>query len=371
MKIVTAFDSFKGCMTAYEACKAAEASIKKVNQNAQIINLPMSDGGEGLVECIAHALPLTVHQVKVHGPLMTPVTTCYAISPDKKTAYMEMAQAAGLTLVPKEKRNPMLTTTYGVGEMILDAISKGCDHIIIGIGGSATCDGGKGMVDCLKEAAARNNAVSETAFIEATAKEAVIKGIRVTIASDVNNPLCGENGAAHVFGPQKGATPEQVTMLDQRLRQFAIDTANAGIAPLSLMDAPGAGAAGGLGFALMAYLKATMRSGIGLLLDLIEFDKKISNADIILTGEGKSDRQTLMGKVAAGVLARAQKQGIPCYLISGQIEDKAELLKAGFADCISINENDSRPLEQLLQKSTAIKNISNTISQLDWYQKIQ
>lgn len=353
MKIVTAFDSFKGCMTAAQACCAAQEGIRQEYPHAQVVNIPLSDGGEGLIECISQVLPVSMREVTVHGPLMMPVTARYAISTDGETAYMEMAQAAGLTLVPLDKRNPMLTTTYGVGEMILDAVSNGCRHIIMGIGGSATCDGGMGMVDCLQEKGIIG-----------------LQEFHVTVASDVSNPLCGELGAAHVFGPQKGATPEQVILLDERLRLFAAETAKRGTAPLDLMDKPGAGAAGGLGYGLMAYLNARICSGIELVLDTLDFDSRISGADLVITGEGKSDRQTLMGKVAAGVLAHTQKHGIQCALLSGQIEDQAELLAAGFAKVRSIHEGDNRPNSELMKRTVSMQNIASSVkmilSQLDY-----
>lgn len=354
MKIVNAFDSFKGCMTAIEACHVAQAGILQAFPQAQVINLPMSDGGEGLVDCLSQVLPVQMRRVQVHGPLHDPVIAQYAISKQPATAYMEMAQAAGLTLVPPERRNPMLTTTYGVGEMILDAVANNCNRIIIGIGGSATCDGGKGMVDFFRDKGLLNN----------DGKVKFAHDVEIIIASDVNNPLCGINGAAHVFAPQKGATPQQVEQLDRQLYQFALQTASNGTAPLELMERPGAGAAGGLGFGLMAYTNATMRSGIDLVLDTLDFDRCISGADLVITGEGKSDRQTLMGKVAAGVLARALSQGIPCALLSGQIEDRAALLSAGFTSVSSIHESDPRPLSELMQKSVSMNNLAASIQAL-------
>ena len=350
MKIITAFDSFKGCMTASEACSAAEEGLLMAHKDAVCISLPMSDGGEGLVNCIAQVLPVDMIAVDVCGPMRDRVTAHYAISNDGKTAYMEMAEAAGLTLVPKTQRNPMIATTYGVGEMILDAAKRNCQKIVMGIGGSATCDGGRGMVECFSEC---DEEVKEK-----------LANIEFLVASDVTNPLCGENGAARIFAPQKGATAEQVKLLDRQLLEFARKTADAGIAPISVMDSPGAGAAGGLGYALMAYVHATLSPGINLVLDLLDFDNQISDADFIITGEGKSDRQTLMGKVAAGVLARAQKLGKPCHLLSGQIEDRPALLNAGFSSVHSIHECDERPLEILMGKEISRENIVKSCSRL-------
>lgn len=337
MKIICAFDSFKGCMTAREACRAAASGLRERYPDAEIVCLPMSDGGEGMVDCIAEAVGAKMVSVRVHDPLMQPIEAQYALSADGRTAYMEMAAASGLTLVPKDRRNPMLTTTYGVGEMILDAVERGCRRIVMGIGGSATCDGGKGMIDCLEGRLPLH--------------------VEVVVASDVTNPLYDPNGAAYVFAPQKGATPEQVRLLDERLHAFARETEEKGIAHPTLAEHPGAGAAGGLGYGLMAYFGATLQSGIDLVLNTIDFDEQIKDADFVLTGEGKSDRQTLMGKVPQGVLTRAGHQGIPVHLLSGAIEDAAELTEAGFASVHSINENDNRPLGVLMQKDVAAENM--------------
>lgn len=350
MKIICAFDSFKGCMTAREACEAAAAGLRRSYYTShgrypaddEIVCLPMSDGGEGMVSCIAEAVGATSVCVAVHDPLMQMTEARYAVSADGTTAYMEMAAASGLTLVPRERRNPLLTTTYGVGDMILDAVGRGCRKIVMGIGGSATCDGGEGMVECLEGR--------------------LPLPIEVIVASDVDNPLYGQNGAAYVFAPQKGATPSQVRILDERLRRFARSTEAKGLALPSLADHPGAGAAGGLGYALMAYLGAQLRPGIELLLDTVRFDAQIKGADLVLTGEGKSDRQTLMGKVAVGVLRRARQQGIPVHLLSGAIEDAAALRTAGFASVRSINENDGRPLEVLMQREVAMENMERATS---------
>lgn len=369
MKIITAFDSFKGCMSAQEACHAAAAGLQERYPDAEVVCLPMSDGGEGMVECIAETLDVEMITVKVHDPLMQEIKAKYAVSfsssnstnQEQKTAYMEMAAASGLTLVPMEKRNPMITTTYGVGEMILDAIRRGCTKIIMGIGGSATCDGGQGMIECLRP------------HLPLPAE--------VIVASDVSNPLYGHDGAAYVFAPQKGATPEQVILLDQRLRDFARETESAGIASPELVNYPGAGAAGGLGYGLMAYLHAKLTSGVDLLLDAIHFDQQIADADLVLTGEGKTDGQTLYNiikednidqesgteapkKVPMGVLARAKRLSIPCTLLSGAIEDSQELLLAGFSEVRSINEGDNRPIEELMRKENAMENMHRICLQI-------
>ena len=345
MKIVLAFDSFKGCITAQEACHTAAMAIREVLPHSEVVECPLSDGGEGLVECVEKRLNVKrIHQ-KAHDPLMNIIDASYVISYDGKTAYMEMAATSGLTLVPEDKRNPMLTTTYGVGDMIIDAAKRGCKEIVMGIGGSATCDGGRGMIQCLTD----NGYPLPSSLLP-----------HITVASDVTNPLYGELGASYVFAPQKGATPEQVKTLDERLREFAKQTEALGHAHPSLALHPGAGAAGGLGYGLMAYLKAEMKSGIDIVLSISAFDETITDASLIITGEGKSDSQTLMGKVPYGVLKHAKEHNIPVWLISGGIENEG-LLAQHFDMVKSINEGDTRPLSMLLQSSIAKENLRKTI----------
>ena len=356
MKILVCFDSFKGCLTAREACWAARTGIEQCRPEAEVLCLPMSDGGEGLVECLQEALDTPCVEMKVHGPLMEPRTARYLVSKDGETAYMEMAEACGLPLVPPAKRNPMLTTTYGVGEMLLDAVGRGCRHIIMGIGGSATCDGGEGMVRAL-----------EGHLQEGLGKDGCLidgKPVNVTVASDVTNPLYGPQGASYVFSPQKGATAEQVKLLDERLREFASKTELAGVAHPDLAWHPGAGAAGGLGYALMAYLKAELCPGIDLVLGHLGFDRHLDGTDLVLTGEGKSDVQTLMGKVPDGVMRRATRRGVPVFLLSGRVENVQELLEAGFAKVVSINQGDDRELEELMNPEVARDNLSRAVGRL-------
>lgn len=340
MKYIVAFDSFKGCMTANDACRAAQEGLLLHYPNAEVVCMPLSDGGEGMTDCLAACLDVKKTSVMVHDPLMRTRMASYLLSVDGKTAYMEMAATSGLTLISPEERNPLMTTTYGVGEMILDAQRRGCTNIIIGIGGSATCDGGKGMVECLRDYLPLD--------------------IKVTVASDVNNPLYGPEGAAYVFAPQKGASPEECDILDARLHAFADETVRNGYCDASVAMRAGTGAAGGLGYALMAYLGAEMTSGIDLMLDIIGFDEAMNNADMIITGEGKSDRQTLMGKVPMGVLQRAKQRGVPVRLYSGAIEDEQLLLNAGFADICAISDENA-PLAEQLHRPKAMKNLKEKI----------
>lgn len=348
MKIVLAFDSFKGCMTAEEACRTAASAIHEVLPQAEVVECPLSDGGEGLVDCVEKMLCVKRVYLKAHDPLMNIIDASYVVSSDGKTAYMEMAATSGLTLVPQNKHNPMLTTTYGVGDMIMDAARRGCKEIVMGIGGSATCDGGRGMIQCLKD----NGYALPSPQLP-----------HITVASDVTNPLYGELGAAYVFAPQKGATPEQVKLLDERLREFAKETETLGLANSDLALYPGAGAAGGLGYGLMAYLKAELKSGIEIILFISAFDDAINGASLIITGEGKSDAQTLMGKVPHGVLKHGKEHDIPVWLMSGGIENE-DLLTRHFDVVMSINEGDERPLVTLLQPDVAKGNLRETVKQL-------
>lgn len=346
LKFVLAFDSFKGCISAQEACDAAADGIHSAFPKAEVVKLPLSDGGEGLVECIRRMLPTVDIALNVHGPLMDAVRCSYAMSPDGKTAYMEMAVASGLTLVPEDRRNPLDATTYGVGEMIAHAVGRGCERIVMGIGGSATCDAGEGMLKALSDHDCLNTSC------------------RFVVACDVSNPLYGENGAAYVFAPQKGATPEQVVILDNRLRAFAHRTGKAGMASPDMSFRPGAGAAGGLGYAFLTYLNAELRSGIDIMLDIARFDEMIQDADIVITGEGRSDAQTMMGKVPCGVRKRCMKAAVPIWLLSGSIDDTGSVLSSHFNRVHSINERDSRPLTQLLLPQVAKENISRTVKRL-------
>lgn len=346
LKFVLAFDSFKGCISAQEACNAAADGIHSAFPKAEVVKLPLSDGGEGLVECVRRMLPTVDIALNVHGPLMDAVRCSYAMSLDGKTAYMEMAAASGLTLVPEDRRNPLDATTYGVGEMIAHAVGRGCERIVMGIGGSATCDAGEGMLKALSDHDCLNTSC------------------RFVVACDVSNPLYGENGAAYVFAPQKGATPEQVVILDNRLRAFANRTEKAGMASPDMSFQPGAGAAGGLGYAFLTYLNAELRSGIDIMLDIARFDEMIQDADIVITGEGRSDAQTMMGKVPCGVRKRCMKAAVPIWLLSGSINDTGSVLSSHFNRVHSINERDSRPLTQLLLPQVAKENISRTVKRL-------
>lgn len=353
MKIILAFDSYKDCISATQACQTAERALRQRWPEAEIVQIPLSDGGEGLVHSVRQCTDTHTVTLQAHGPLMEEITAQYALSADGTTAYMEMAATSGLPLVPPSRRNPMHTTTYGVGEMLIHATRRGCQHIVMGIGGSATCDGGRGMLQALAQHFGTTIHQSRQWPLPP-----------ITVACDVSNPLYGPLGAAHVFAPQKGASPDEVNLLDHQLRQWARDTEAAGLATPSLTDHPGAGAAGGLGYGLMAYLSATLMSGIDIVLDITHFDELIQGADLVITGEGRSDCQTLMGKVPHGVLRRCQPLGIPVCLLSGTIDDPDAILSSHFHRVQSINAGDTRPLSTLLRPDVAQENLARTIREM-------
>lgn len=348
MKIVLAIDSFKGCLTSVEANQAAAEGIRAVRPDAEVVQVAVSDGGEGFLEAFHAAIGGEMVTIGVRDPLMRRISARYLLKGD--TAVIEMAQACGLTLLSADERNPLLATSYGVGLLVADAVRRGARHIIVGLGGSATSDAGIGMIRALIDAFAPHGTWDDVQ---------ALRPVRFTIASDVQNPLCGANGAAHVFAPQKGATPEMVSRLDARARRFAeVSARHFGY---DRSQQPGAGAAGGLGYAFLQYLDADCQPGIRLLLDALHFRELISDATLIVTGEGSADRQTLMGKLPIGILQ--QSHGIPVALIAGRISDRDRLLRAGFAKVKCINPA-GLPQEVAMQSSIACRNIAETVSQL-------
>ena len=377
-KVIVAIDSFKGCLTSAEANQAASEGIIDKMPEAQIVQVPVSDGGEGFMEAFQAAMGGSIVEVNVKDPLMRTIVAQYLLQGD--TAVIEIAKASGLTLLSSEERNPMVATSYGTGQLVVDAVRKGCKHIIVGLGGSATSDCGIGMLRAIIDSLTSGRACSRSAIesssdcsrsIAAFARGESWDNVRelddvhFTIATDVTNPLCGENGAAFVFGPQKFAqpkttTPEMVEALDARAKRFA--EASAKHLGRDCQNKPGAGAAGGLGYAFLQYMNADCRSGIDLLLDSIHFDDLLQDAAFVITGEGSADRQTLMGKLPFGILQRAQKHHVPVMLIAGRIADEQLLLDAGFSRVACINP-PNLPLEIALQPATAKENISRAIAQ--------
>ena len=363
-KIIVAIDSFKGCLTSAEANQAASDGILQRMPEAKVVQVPVSDGGEGFLEAFKAAMGGEIVEVNVKDPLMRPIVAQYLIQGD--TAVIEIVKASGLTLLKPEERNPMIATSYGTGQLVVDAVRKGCKHIIVGLGGSATSDCGIGMLEAINNSqftinyveSCHDSAIFEQAHI-ALAAPKFDNDVRFTIATDVTNPLCGENGAAHVFAQQKGATPEQVLALDARAKRFA--EASAKHLGRNCQNVPGAGAAGGLGYAFLQYMNAECRSGIDLLLETIHFDDLLQDADLVITGEGSADRQTLMGKLPFGILQRAQRHDVPVMLIAGRIADEQILLDDGFSRVACINP-PRFPLEIAMQPATAKENIRRAVS---------
>ena len=358
-KVIVAIDSFKGCLTSAEANQAASEGIIDKMPDAKVLQVPVSDGGEGFMEAFKAAMGGETVEVNVKDPLMRTIVAQYLVLGD--TAVIEIAKASGLTLLSPEERNPMVATSYGTGQLVVDAVRRGCKRIIVGLGGSATSDCGIGMLRAIIDSFAKHGNWDDVHELD---------DVRFTIATDVTNPLCGENGAAHVFGPQKfarpqvkGASLEMIEILDTRAKRFAeVSAKHLG---RDCQNMSGAGAAGGLGYAFLQYMNAECRSGIDLLLDAIHFDDLLQDADLVITGEGSADRQTLMGKLPFGILQRAQKHDVPVMLIAGRIADKQQLLDAGFSHAACINPPNT-PLEIAMQPATAKENIRRTIKEENW-----
>lgn len=371
-KIIVAIDSFKGCLTSAEANQAASEGVFAKMPEAEVVQIPVSDGGEGWLEAFNVAIGGELVEVNVKDPLMRPIVAQYLMQGD--TAVIEIAKASGLTLLSPEERNPMVATSYGTGQLVVDAVRRGCKRIIVGLGGSATSDCGIGMLRAIIDSFSKGGNWDDVRELD---------DVRFTIATDVTNPLCGENGAAHVFAPQKfaikreqseldsiaereqtrpqvkGAIHEQVLALDARAKRFA--EASAKHLGRDCQNMPGAGAAGGLGYAFLQYMNAECRSGIDLLLDAIHFDDLLQDANLVITGEGSADRQTLMGKLPFGILQRAQRHDVPVMLIAGRIADEQQLLAAGFSRVACINP-PGLPLEIAMQPATAKENIRRVMA---------
>lgn len=330
MKILVAVDSFKGSLSSAELADAIEEGVQNVYPEAEVVKVPVADGGEGTVEALVDGTSGIYRTIKAKGPLLTPVTALYGITGDGKTAVIEMASASGLPLVPADKRNPMKTTTYGTGELIKDALEKGCREFLIGIGGSATNDCGLGMMQALgmkffdkngEETGIGGESLSKTDSIDDSGLMPEIKDARFLIACDVDNPLYGKNGAAHVYGRQKGADEQMVLALDEGLKHFCSIVEKK--YNFDMNSLPGAGAAGGLGGAFAAFLKGELKPGIDIILDKTGLSEKMSGADFVITGEGRIDFQSVMGKTPVGVSKMAAKQNIPVIAIAGAVTDDA------------------------------------------------
>ena len=370
MKIILAIDSFKGSLTSKEVEDIVSQELRDIIPGINIISIPIADGGEGFLSAITRSIPTQTHYVHAHNPCMEIIKVPYNISEDGETAYIEMAGISGLPLIREEQRNPMKTTTFGTGELIKDALDKGCRNFIIGIGGSATNDAGTGMLQALgfrfldeegKPLGQGGEILEKIASIDSTNQHPKLKNAYFIVACDVKNPFYGPNGAALIFARQKGADNNMITVLDRGMHSFAqiikIQTGN------DIASLPGSGAAGGLGGGMAALLNCELKPGAEILLDISGFHKKVEKADLIITGEGKIDKQTLMGKLPYHILQAGIKRKIPVIAIAGLVEDKSQLLHAGFNSIYQITP-DSMNLKEAMKAQIAKENIRKTIKKL-------
>lgn len=370
MKITLAIDSFKGSLTSAEAEQAAKEAILAYNKDCQVDCIPIADGGEGTLAVLMEHLRGSTHIVHAHNPCMDIIPATYGISGDGHTAFIEMAAISGLPLLTETQRNPMHTTTYGTGELIRDALDKGCRQFIIGIGGSATNDAGTGMLQALgyrfldtqrDELKQGGKILKNIAYLDESQANKRLKNAHFIVICDVENPFYGPNGAAYVYARQKGATEQMIKELDEGMQRFAkVVEATTG---KDISTLPGSGAAGGLGGSLHAFLHAELKPGAEILLELSQFRQRIADTDLIITGEGKIDQQSLMGKITGKILQAGQTQGVPVVAIAGCVEDKEQLLKAGFKGVYATKPVDM-PLEKAMQRKVAMLCIKKTVLQI-------
>lgn len=371
MNIVVAIDSLKGSLSSLEAGAAVSEGIHRAMKDANVVVRPLADGGEGTVEALALGMNGRIEKVMVTGPLGAKVEAAYGIVDAAKTAIIEMSAAAGITLLDEKERNPLDTTTFGVGELICDAIAKGCRNFIVGIGGSATNDGGIGMLNALGyeflDADGRQVpfGAKGLALLEKISDEHVIpvlKECHFKVACDVTNTLCGEQGCSAVFGPQKGATPDMIAQMDEWLAHYAKLTGEK--YPKADMNQTGTGAAGGLGFAFLSYTDAVLEPGVKIILDETRLENYIKNADIVVTGEGRLDSQTVMGKAPIGVAAIAKKYGKPVIAFSGCVTDDAVLSNEHGIDAFFPILRTVTTLDEAMNSENAGKNMILTAEQV-------
>lgn len=375
MKVVIAIDSLKGSLSSLEAGQAIQEGIQVVYPDAHVVVRPLADGGEGTVDALTIGMGGQLMQVNVTGPLGSPVPAEYGIleaTPARpKTAIIEMSAAAGITLVPDEKRNPMYTTTYGVGELIRDAIQHGCRHFIVGIGGSATNDGGIGMLQALgydfldkdgNPVSYGGIGLQSLSHISTENVLPELKECTFRIACDVTNPLCGPMGSSAIFGPQKGATPEMVKELDEALLHYAE------LSKETLEHAdrfyPGTGAAGGMGFAFFTYTNAVLESGIKIVLDEIALEDVLKDADFVITGEGRLDSQTALGKAPIGVAHLAKKHGKKVLAFAGCLTPDAGVCNENGIDAFFPILRRVITVQEAMEKETARENMIRSVEQV-------
>lgn len=369
-KIIVAPDSFKGSLTSIEAANAIEEGVKKVIPNCNIVKLPIADGGEGTMETLVSALNGEKIKIKAHDPLMRPIEVEYGVVESGKMAIIEMATTSGLTLLKKQEQNPSITTTFGVGEIIKDALKRGYLSFLIAIGGSATNDAGIGMLKALgfrfldknnKETDETGISLQSINSIDESEVIPELNNAHFTIVCDVNNPFSGPNGAAYVYAPQKGASKQMVEDLDKGMEIFRkLVIKDKGV---DLNTIPGSGAAGGLGGGCIAFLNAQLKPGIEMVLETIDFEKHLQNADLVITGEGKIDKQTAMGKAGSGIIEAARRKKIPVIAIGGSVDDRETLIKQGFTSLFSITSGPIS-LEEAMQENNTKRNITETTEQI-------
>jgi glycerate kinase len=364
MKILIAPDSFKESLTSEEVCQAMVKGIRNILPDSKIITLPLSDGGEGMVNAIINSSGGTLINTFAYDPLLRNIKTLFGVLADKETAVIEVATIIGLSLLNANERNPMKTSSFGVGQLIIQALDLGYRKIILGLGGTATNDGGVGMLKALgiKFLDKSDNPISDgggalnnLVKIDATGIDQRLKETEFIIACDVNNTLIGTTGASYVYGPQKGASPEMVITLDTNLKHYA--TILKRDLNIDICDVPGSGAAGGLGGACIGFFKANLQLGFSVISNLINLEKHIEDADIILTGEGKLDRQTLFGKVILGVGTLGKKHNVPVVVFTAAIQQGAELLyDHGITSIVSICQEPISKSESMNQASRLLEN---------------
>jgi glycerate kinase len=365
MKIIIAPDSFKGSLSAVEAAKSINKGVINAFSNAETILLPVADGGEGTLETLVTTTNGELREVSVIGPLGKKVNAVYGVLGDGKTCIIEMACASGLALVPEGKLAPLEATTFGTGQLIKQALDDGFSSFIIALGGSATNDGGAGMLQALglkildkdgQEIGYGGGNLESITCVDMESFDKRIKTSKFMIASDVQNPLIGSHGASYVFGPQKGAVPDVVELLDKNISHWADKVAD--VTGVYLHDQPGAGAAGGIGGAFQAFFPAEMRRGVDVVLDYIHFGDYLSHADLVITGEGQVDHQTASGKTPFGVAQAAKKKGVPTIILAGSVGEGIEVLYE--SGVVSVNSIIDKPMTlnesmnqaaQLLEKS--------------------
>ncbi len=373
MKAVIAIDSFKGSLSSQEAGQAAAAGIKRVFPDAVTQVCPLADGGEGTVETLINGMGGTIRRLSVTGPLGEKVTGRYGVLEDGVTAVMEMADAAGITMVLPEQRNPLYTTTYGVGETIRDAVKEGCRKFIIGIGGSATNDGGVGMLQALgfefldgagKPVAFGAQGLEKLVFIGTGHAMEELADCEFHIACDVKNALCGPEGCSAVFGPQKGADDAMIRQMDAWLADYAALAAAAFEGEAVDSDYPGSGAAGGLGFAFRTFLHGSLEPGVELILRETKLEEKLQDADVVVTGEGRLDGQTVMGKAPVGVAALAKKYGKKVVAFSGCVTEDARACNAHGIDAFFPIVRGAVSLEEAMDRENAARNMTDTAEQV-------